>query len=184
LSEEAAELIQTAASCFLLQSHHEGSEGSCLPDCDHVFVLLCTRWNGFGREDIAAVTLTHFDQGSEQGCTDSGKEDGQNASSRVNERSGLEKQWARGDNVSLRTCGLPCSAIVPFFDRLLKFQMRSRPRMQGGSNRMFLILFFILLMAWLLGFLAFHVAGALIHVLLIVAVISLIVHFVRGRSGS
>jgi hypothetical protein len=35
-----------------------------------------------------------------------------------------------------------------------------------------------------LGFLAFQVAGALIHLLLIVAVISLIAHFVRGRSGA
>ncbi|MGD0460781.1 MAG: lmo0937 family membrane protein [Terriglobia bacterium] len=35
-----------------------------------------------------------------------------------------------------------------------------------------------------LGFLAFHVAGGLIHLLLIVAVISLIVHFVRGRSAA
>jgi hypothetical protein len=47
---------------------------------------------------------------------------------------------------------------------------------------MFLILFIVLLAAWLLGFLAFHIAGGLIHLLLIVAVISLIVHFVRGRS--
>jgi hypothetical protein len=47
---------------------------------------------------------------------------------------------------------------------------------------MFLILFIVLLVAWLLGFLAFHIAGALIHLLLIVAVICLIVHFVRGRS--
>jgi hypothetical protein len=47
---------------------------------------------------------------------------------------------------------------------------------------MFLILFIVLLAAWLLGFLAFHVAGGLIHILLIVAVISLIVHLVRGRS--
>jgi hypothetical protein len=35
---------------------------------------------------------------------------------------------------------------------------------------------------WLLGFLAFHVAGGLIHLLLIVALISLVLHFVRGRS--
>ena len=48
---------------------------------------------------------------------------------------------------------------------------------------MFLILFIMLLIAWVLGFLAFHIAGALIHLLLIVAVICLIVHFVRGRSG-
>jgi len=49
---------------------------------------------------------------------------------------------------------------------------------------MFLILFIVLLAAWLLGFLAFHIAGSLIHLLLIVAVISLIVHFVRDRSAA
>jgi hypothetical protein len=48
---------------------------------------------------------------------------------------------------------------------------------------MFLILFIVLLVAWLLGFLAFHVAGGLIHLLLIVAAISLIVHFVRLPLG-
>jgi hypothetical protein len=48
---------------------------------------------------------------------------------------------------------------------------------------MFLILFGVLLVMWLLGFLAFHVAGGLIHLLLVVAVIALIVHFVRGRSA-
>ena len=46
---------------------------------------------------------------------------------------------------------------------------------------MFLVLFVILLVMWLLGFLAFHVAGGLIHLLLIVAVICLVIHFVRGR---
>jgi hypothetical protein len=45
----------------------------------------------------------------------------------------------------------------------------------------FLIIFIILLVAWALGWLAFHVAGNLIHLLLVVAVISLVVHFVRGR---
>jgi len=44
---------------------------------------------------------------------------------------------------------------------------------------MFLILFFILVIMWVMGFIAFHVAGGLIHLLLIIAVISLIVHFVR-----
>ncbi len=47
---------------------------------------------------------------------------------------------------------------------------------------MFLALFLILLVMWLLGFVAFHVASGLIHLLLIVAVISLILHFVRGSS--
>jgi hypothetical protein len=49
---------------------------------------------------------------------------------------------------------------------------------------MFMALFFILLVMWVLGFAAFHVAGGLIHILLIVAVISLIMHFVRGRSAA
>ena len=44
---------------------------------------------------------------------------------------------------------------------------------------MFLALFVVLLIMWLMGFFAFHVAGGLIHLLLIVAVISLVVHFVR-----
>ncbi len=44
----------------------------------------------------------------------------------------------------------------------------------------FMVLFMVLLIAWLLGFTAFHVAGGLIHLLLIVAVISLVLHFVRG----
>ncbi len=48
---------------------------------------------------------------------------------------------------------------------------------------MFLILFVILLVLWLGGFFAFHVAGGLIHLLLILAVISLIVHFFRGRTA-
>jgi len=42
------------------------------------------------------------------------------------------------------------------------------------------ILFVILLIAWLGGFTVFHVAGGLIHLLLVLALISLILHFVVG----
>jgi hypothetical protein len=45
---------------------------------------------------------------------------------------------------------------------------------------LFLVLFFILLVAWLISFVVFHVAGGLIHLLLIFAVISVILHFLRG----
>ena len=45
---------------------------------------------------------------------------------------------------------------------------------------MFMMLFAVLVVMWLLGFFAFHVAGGLIHLLLIIAVISLLMHFVRG----
>lgn len=43
------------------------------------------------------------------------------------------------------------------------------------------ILFILLLIAWISGFTVFHVAGAMIHLLLVLAVISLILHFVMGR---
>jgi hypothetical protein len=49
---------------------------------------------------------------------------------------------------------------------------------------MFMTVFVILLVLWLLGFFAFHVASGLIHLLLILAVIALVVHFVRGRGAA
>jgi hypothetical protein len=48
---------------------------------------------------------------------------------------------------------------------------------------MFIIIAAVLVIAWLLGLTAFHVAGGLIHLLLILAVISIVIHFVRGRSA-
>lgn len=39
----------------------------------------------------------------------------------------------------------------------------------------------VLVVLWLLGFLAFHVAGGLIHLLLVIAVVMLVLHFVMGR---
>jgi hypothetical protein len=48
---------------------------------------------------------------------------------------------------------------------------------------MLLWLAIVLVIAWALGFVVFHVAGGLIHILLVFAVISLILHFVRGRRG-
>lgn len=47
---------------------------------------------------------------------------------------------------------------------------------------MFLILAVVLVLAWIGGFVIFHVSSFLIHLLLIFAVIALIMHFVRGRS--
>jgi uncharacterized protein DUF5670 len=49
------------------------------------------------------------------------------------------------------------------------------------TDLIFLVLFVVLLIGWLLAWAAFHVAGGLIHLLLIVAVISLILHFLRPR---
>jgi hypothetical protein len=48
---------------------------------------------------------------------------------------------------------------------------------------MFIALFIILLLMWVFGFAAMHVASAAIHILLILALVSLAVHFVRGHAG-
>jgi hypothetical protein len=47
---------------------------------------------------------------------------------------------------------------------------------------LFLILFFVLLGAWFFVWAALHIAGALIHLLLIFAVIALILHLFRGAG--
>ena len=48
---------------------------------------------------------------------------------------------------------------------------------------MFGIIAVVLVVMWLLGFFALHVSSFLIHILLIVAVISIVMHFIRGRSA-
>ena len=42
----------------------------------------------------------------------------------------------------------------------------------------------VLVIAWLLGFTVFHVAGGIIHILLVLAVASFIWSFVSGRRTS
>jgi hypothetical protein len=49
---------------------------------------------------------------------------------------------------------------------------------------MFLILAVVLVVLWLGGFVMFKSAGLLIHLLLLFAVISLIMHFIGGRSNA
>jgi hypothetical protein len=46
------------------------------------------------------------------------------------------------------------------------------------------ILFVVLVVAWIAGFTVFHVAGGLIHLLLLFAVVSLILHFVMGKRAA
>jgi hypothetical protein len=43
-------------------------------------------------------------------------------------------------------------------------------------------IFVIVLVLWLLGF-SFHVAGSLIHLLLVIAVIILVFNLITGRRG-
>jgi uncharacterized protein DUF5670 len=63
--------------------------------------------------------------------------------------------------------------------RLAPARKRQAP---GGNMRFgpFLGIAILLMILWLGGFLMFHVASGLIHLLLLFAVISLIIHFVTG----
>jgi hypothetical protein len=54
----------------------------------------------------------------------------------------------------------------------------------GKQMSIWTILFVVLLIAWVGGFTVFHVAGGLIHLLLVFAVISLILHFVLGPRAA
>jgi hypothetical protein len=49
---------------------------------------------------------------------------------------------------------------------------------------MFLILAVVLVILWLGGFFVMHVTGFLIHLLIIFAIISLIMHFVSGKRAT
>jgi hypothetical protein len=40
----------------------------------------------------------------------------------------------------------------------------------------------VLIVLWLLGFLAFHVSSGLIHIVLVIGIVMLLLHFFRGRS--
>jgi hypothetical protein len=51
-----------------------------------------------------------------------------------------------------------------------------------GENMLWTI-FVILLVLWILGF-SFHVAGSLIHILLVIALIVLVVNLVSGRRSA
>jgi Family of unknown function (DUF5670) len=44
-------------------------------------------------------------------------------------------------------------------------------------------IFVILLVLWLLGFIGFHVLGAYIHLLLVIALVVLIIQLITGRRA-
>jgi hypothetical protein len=50
------------------------------------------------------------------------------------------------------------------------------------EENMLVTLAIILAIAWLLGFTVFNVASGLIHVLVVLAIVAIIAHFVRGRG--
>jgi fatty acid desaturase len=60
----------------------------------------------------------------------------------------------------------------------------SAPRLtnqQREDGSMFLIVAIALVVLWVMGAFVFRVLGGLVHILLIIALIALVVHFVRGH---
>jgi hypothetical protein len=60
--------------------------------------------------------------------------------------------------------------------------VETQPAHQGVKSMLW-GLAVILLVLWVLGFAVFHVAGGLIHILIVIAVIVFIYQFVTGRRG-
>jgi Flp pilus assembly protein TadB len=70
---------------------------------------------------------------------------------------------------------------------------RDAPRENQGADdvaldvkemKMLGIIAAVLIVLWLLGFFAFHVTSGLVHIILVVGLIMLLFHFLRGRSAT
>ncbi len=57
------------------------------------------------------------------------------------------------------------------------------PHGESETTTMLWTIVLILLALWLLGFFVVHVGGALIHILLVLAVVVIIANLLRGRSA-
>jgi hypothetical protein len=53
-----------------------------------------------------------------------------------------------------------------------------------GVKDMLGIIAAVLIVLWLLGFLAFHVSSGAIHVLLVIGIVMLLAHFFKGRQAT
>ena len=51
------------------------------------------------------------------------------------------------------------------------------------TDFLFLMLFFVFLVAWLFAYAIFHLTAGGVHLLVVLAVVFLLIHFMRGRSA-
>jgi hypothetical protein len=63
------------------------------------------------------------------------------------------------------------------------YETKRYSNLRYGSGDMLWTIFAILLILWLLGF-GFHVAGSLIHLLLVIAVVVLLIELITGRRAA
>jgi bacteriorhodopsin len=64
-----------------------------------------------------------------------------------------------------------------------EFLIVARSRDKGVKN-MLAIIATVLIVLWLLGFLAFHVSSGFIHILLVIGIVMLLLHFFRNRAST
>jgi hypothetical protein len=63
----------------------------------------------------------------------------------------------------------------------VRLTKRSKVNNLNRKEIMLWTIFLILLILWLLGFVGFHVLGAYIHILLLIALVVLILQLIGGR---
>jgi Family of unknown function (DUF5670) len=63
------------------------------------------------------------------------------------------------------------------------FLIGARSKVKGVEDMLALIAA-VLIVLWLLGFFAFHVSAGIVHVLLIIGIVMLVLHFLRGRTAT
>jgi hypothetical protein len=63
------------------------------------------------------------------------------------------------------------------------FLLGARSKVKGVEDMLGLIAA-VLIVLWLLGFFAFHVSSGIVHVLLIIGIVVLVLHFLRGRTAA
>ncbi len=63
----------------------------------------------------------------------------------------------------------------------MRLTKRSKVNNLNRKEIMLWTIFVILLILWLLGFVGFHVLGAYIHILLVIALVVLILQLIGGR---
>jgi peptidyl-prolyl cis-trans isomerase D len=75
------------------------------------------------------------------------------------------------------------AGLKPTDAQVQQFYAANRGRYMIPEQRVLLTIAIILLILWALGFFAFHVAGGLIHILLVIGIIVLIWNFIAGRRA-
>src|ERR1700688_495585 len=80
-------------------------------------------------------------------------------------------------------CGVP-PHTTKHYKSLEEHDRKCSHAQKQGEENMLGIIAAVLIVLWLLGFFAFHITTSVIHIALIVGLILLVLHFMRGSTAS